>query len=118
MDHLDVLGGGLEVGRHGHLEYRLKYLDPRRQPIALLQEGTEDELVGAPEYFDDLMEYGEGCLVFRLSNILLSQRSQYAITLLQDFVKFVSFFVLDLVLKLSEEAEEGLAACERAFVIA
>ena len=64
------------------------------------------------------MEYGEGCLVFRLSHILLSKGSQYAITLLQDFIKRFSFFVLYFVLELSEEAEEGLAACECAFIIA
>ena len=54
-DLLAVLGWRLELSRNLHVKNDLKHLDPRCQPVVLLEEGTEDELVGDVENFNDLV---------------------------------------------------------------
>ena len=54
-DLLAVFGWRLELSRNLHVKNDLKHLDPRCQPVVPLEEGTEDELVGDVENFNDLV---------------------------------------------------------------
>ena len=92
-------------------------MDPRSNGIVLTKEGAEEELVRSVEDLNDLMQYGQGCLILQLHNIGLYDSSKSWSDLLHYGVKRLSLF-LQIVLVLLGKAEQCDTPGQNSFIVA
>jgi len=92
-------------------------LDPRGERIVLLEVGTDEKLVSNVEDLDDLVQNGERDFALWHCHVLFDNLTESPAALLHD-VENGSPLLVQLVLKLLGEAEEGHAPSQDAFVIA